>query len=162
MSYDASGMVNIPLSESWALRLVGFAAKDGGFIDNVYGVTPRFGQKDNEEVVESNFNDVKHSGGRIAARWFINDNWTMTAGITYQKTDSDGRNEHDPVHAGDLNVVRFKPGFEYDRQDWTQYALTFEGDMGFADFVSATSYFTRDWTYTQDTSVGYASYFGTF
>ena len=29
MSYDVSGMVNIPLSESWALRLVGFSAKDG-------------------------------------------------------------------------------------------------------------------------------------
>jgi len=28
MSYDASGMVNIPLSESWALRLVGFSAKE--------------------------------------------------------------------------------------------------------------------------------------
>ena len=146
MSYDASGMVNIPLNESWALRMVGFVAKDGGFIDNVYGTTPRFGLVDNEDVVEKNFNDVKYSGGRIAARWFINDDWTMTASIIYQKTDSDGRNEHDPLHAGDLNVVRFKPEFEYDRQDWTQYALTFEGDLGFADFVSATSYFTRDWT----------------
>jgi outer membrane receptor protein involved in Fe transport len=162
MSYDASGMVNIPLNESWALRMVGFVAKDGGFIDNVYGTTPRFGLVDNADVVEKDYNDVKYSGGRIAARWFINDDWTMTASIIYQKTDSDGRNEHDPVYAGDLNVVRFKPDFEYDRQDWTQYALTFEGDMGFADFVSATSYFTRDWTYTQDTSVGYAAYFGTF
>jgi hypothetical protein len=92
----------------------------------------------------------------------MNDDWTMTAGIIYQKTKSDGRSEHDPVHAGDLNLVRFKPEFEFDHQDWTQYALTFEGDLGFADFVSATAYFTRDWTYTQDTSVGYMAYFGTF
>ncbi len=162
MSYDASGMVNIPLSESWALRLVGFSAKDGGFIDNVLGTTPRFELFENDGTEEKNFNDVKYSGGRIAARWFINDDWTMTAGIIYQKTKSDGRNEHDPAYAGDLNVVRFRPDQEFDRQDWTQYALTFEGDLGFADFVSATSYFTRDWTYTQDTSVGYASYFGTF
>jgi iron complex outermembrane receptor protein len=162
MGYDVSGMVNIPLSESWALRLVGFTAKDGGFIDIVEGTTPRFGLKTNEDAVQKNFNDVKYTGGRIATRWFINDDWTMTAGIIYQKTDSDGRNEHDPVYAGDLNLVRFKPGFETDRQDWTQYSLTFEGDLGFADFVSATSYFTRDWTYTQDTSVGYAAYFGTF
>jgi outer membrane receptor protein involved in Fe transport len=162
MSYDVSGMVNIPLSESWALRLVGFSAKDGGFIDIVEGTTPRFDLFTNDDAVQNNFNDVKYSGGRIAARWFINDDWTMTAGIIYQKTKSDGRNEHDPVHAGDLNLVRFKPQFETDNQDWTQYSLTFEGDLGFADFVSATSYFTRDWTYTQDTSVGYASYFGTF
>jgi len=162
MSYDASGMVNIPLSESWALRLVGFSAKDGGFIDIVEGTTPRFGLKTNEDAVQKDFNDVKYTGGRIAARWFINDDWTMTAGIIYQKTDSSGRNEHDPVYAGELNLVRFNPDFETDRQDWTQYALTFEGDLGFADFVSATSYFTRDWNYTQDTSTGYAAYFGTF
>jgi iron complex outermembrane receptor protein len=162
MSYDASGMINIPLSESWALRLVGFSAKDGGFIDNVLGTTPRFELFENDGTEEKNFNDVKYTGGRIAARWFINDDWTMTAGIIYQKTNSDGRSEHDPAYAGDLNVVRFFPDKEFDRQDWTQYALTFEGDLGFADFVSATSYFTRDWTYTQDTSVGYAGYFGTF
>jgi iron complex outermembrane receptor protein len=162
MSYDVSGMVNIPLSESWALRLVGFSAEDGGFIDIVEGTTPRFGLVTNDGAAQKNFNDVKTTGGRIAARWFINDDWTMTASIIHQDTKSDGRSEHDPVYAGELNLVRFKPEFEFDDQDWTQYALTFEGDLGFADFVSATSYFTRDWTYTQDTSVGYASYFGTF
>ncbi len=162
MSYDVSGMVNIPLGESWALRLVGFTAKDGGFIDIVEGTSVPHEVYTNEDVVQKNFNDVKYTGGRISARWFINDDWTMTAGIVYQKTDSDGRAEHDPVYAGDLNLVRFRPDFEYDDQDWTQYALTFEGDLGFADFVSATSYFTRDWEYTQDTSVGYAAYFGTF
>jgi iron complex outermembrane receptor protein len=161
MSYDVSGMVNIPLSESWALRVVGFSAKDGGFIDNVLGTTPRFELFENDDKLEKNFNDVKYTGGRISARWFINDDWTMTAGIVYQKTDSDGRSEHDPVYAGDLNVVRFNPDFEWDKQDWTQYSLTFEGDIGFADFVSATSYFTRDWTYTQDQSTGYAAYFST-
>ena len=161
-SYDVSGMVNIPMGDSWALRLVGFTATDGGFIDVVRGTTPRFDLFTNDDAVQENFNEVKTTGGRIAARWFINDNWNMTASIIHQRTKADGRAEHDPVHAGDLNVVRFRPDKEFDDQDWTQYALTFEGDLGFADFVSATSYFTRDWTYTQDTSVGYASYFGTF
>jgi len=162
LSYDVTGMVNIPLSDSWAVRLVGFTAKEGGFIDIVQGTTPRFELFTNDDAVQKNYNDVKYTGGRIAARWFINDDWVMTAGVVYQKTDANGRSEHDPVYAGDLNVVRFLPEYEYDDQDWTQYSLTFEGDLGFADFVSATSYFTRDWTYTQDTSVGYASYFGTF
>jgi outer membrane receptor protein involved in Fe transport len=161
-SYDASAMLNIPVSDSIAVRLVGFSARDGGFIDNVNGTTPRFELYSNDGTERSDINEVNYYGGRASARWFINDKWTMTAGIVHQNTESDARNEHDPAYAGDLNVVRFKPEFEYDKQDWTQYALTFEGDLGFADFVSATSYFTRDWTYTQDTSVGYASYFGTF
>jgi len=161
-SWDVSAMANIPLSDSVAIRLVGFSARDGGFIDNVLGTTPRFGLYTNEDVVKKNINEVDYTGGRITAKWFINDDWSVTAGIVYQKTESTGRNEHDPTYAGDLNVVRFKPDQEFDDQDWTQYALTFEGDMGFADFVSATSYFERDWTYNQDTSVGYAAYFGTF
>jgi iron complex outermembrane receptor protein len=161
-SYDVSGMVNLPLGDSWALRLVGFTAMDGGFIDIVEGTTPRFDLYENTGAAQKDFNDFETSGGRISAKWFINDDWSMTAGIVHQRSRSDGRPEHDPVHAGELNLVRFYPDKEFDDQDWTQYALTFEGDLGFAEFVSATSYFERDWTYTQDTSVGYASYFGTF
>jgi outer membrane receptor protein involved in Fe transport len=159
-SYDVSGMVNIPLGDSWALRLVGFTALEGGFIDIVEGTTPKYELFTNEGAAQKDFNEVRTSGGRIAARWFINEDWTMTAGIIHQRSKADGRSEHDPAYAGELNLVRFKPQFEYDDQDWTQYALTFEGDLGFADFVSATSYFEREWVYTQDTSVGYlAAYF---
>ncbi len=162
MSYDVSAMLNLPVSDTFAVRLVGFSARDGGFIDNVLGTSVPNEIFTNEDAVQDDYNQVDYTGGRISARWFINDDWTMTAGIIYQKTDSDGRPEHDPAYAGDLNVVRFNPQFEYDKQDWTQYAVTFEGDLGFADFVSATSYFTRDWEYTQDISVGYAAYFGSF
>ena len=43
-SYDISGYVNIPLAEDkFALRLVGFSAEDGGYIDNVPGVSPQLG-----------------------------------------------------------------------------------------------------------------------
>jgi outer membrane receptor protein involved in Fe transport len=161
-SYDVSAMVNLPISDTFALRLVGFSAKDGGFIDNVLGDTPAYGLYTNEDVVEDDFNETTYIGGRISARWFISDDWTATAGIVYQNTESEGKYQHDPDYAGDLNVVRFRPDKEWSHQDWSQYSLTIEGDLGFADFVSATSYFERDWDYRQDTSVGYTSYFGQF
>lgn len=166
-SYDVSAMVNIPINESFAIRLVGFSAEDGGFIDNVRGRTVRppgrtdRGQFVNTDSLASNFNDVEHSGGRISARWFVNDDWTVTAGVIHQDTLSKGRPERDPTLNRDLAISRFRIDQEQDDLDWQQYALTFEGDLGFADFVSATSYFTRDWTYTQDTQT-YAAYFGTF
>ncbi len=162
-SYDVSAMLNQPVSDTFAIRLVGFTARDGGFIDNVFGKHPRFGDdsiSDNAAVVQDDFNEVRHSGGRITGRWFVGDDWTVTAGYIYQKTESDGRPEMDQT-LGDLKVVRFRPDKEYDNQDWSQFALTIEGDLGFADFVSATSYFERDWEYTQDTTA-YAAYFGTF
>ena len=65
---------------------VGFVAEDGGFIDIVKGTTPRFELFENDDVVQEDFNEVKHTGGRIAARWFINDDWTMTAGILAANT----------------------------------------------------------------------------
>jgi len=162
MSYDASGMVNIPLSETLALRLVGFSAEEGGYIDNINGDTPRFGVFNNAGKEEDDFNDFEIKGGRVAARWFASDAWTFTGSVVYQDSRSDARPEQDPTLGRELAVVRFYPDKEYDDQDWSQYSLTVEGDLGFADFVSATSYFERDWTYAQDTSVGYASYFGTF
>ena len=79
MSYDVSAMANFPIGDSFAIRLVGFTAEDGGFIDNVFGTTPRFELFDNAGKEESNFNDVRHSGGRLAAKWFLNDDWSITA-----------------------------------------------------------------------------------
>ncbi|MDX1556785.1 MAG: TonB-dependent receptor plug domain-containing protein, partial [Xanthomonadales bacterium] len=160
-SYDASAMVNIPVNDTFAIRLVGFSAEDGGFIDNINGDSVPNGVFNNAGAEAENFNDVEYYGGRIAARWFANDDWTITANVVHQDTRSDGRPERDPTQAQDLSISRFRIDREYDDQDWTQYGLTIEGDLGFADFVSATSYFTRDWTYTQDTQP-YAAYFGTF
>ncbi len=167
MSHDISAMVNIPLSDNFAIRLVGFNAEDGGFIDNINGNTVRPpwrsdpGLYNNAGSERSNFNDVEHWGGRIAAKWFVNDDWSVTGSVIHQDTLSHGRPERDPTLGRDLAVVRFKIDKEKDDTEWTQYALTVEGNLGFADFVSATSYFSRDWTYTQDTQT-YASYFGTF
>ncbi len=161
MSYDASAMVNIPVSDTFAIRVVGFSAEDGGFIDNVNGDSLPYGVWNNAGTEAENFNDVEYYGGRIAARWFPNDNWIISAGVVYQDTRSDGRPEQDPSLGRELAISRFRIDKEFDDTNWTQYSLTFEGDLGFADFVSATSYFTRDWTYTQDTQT-YAAYFGTF
>jgi outer membrane receptor protein involved in Fe transport len=159
--YDISAMANIPLGDSFALRLVGFTAEDGGFIDNVNGDSVPYGVFNNAGQERENFNSVEYKGGRIAGRWLINDDWMATASVIYQDTRSNGRPEQDPTVGRDLAVARFKPDNEFDDQDWSQYALTIEGDLGFADFVSATSYFTRDWVYQQDTQT-YAAYFGTF
>jgi len=181
-SYDVSGMVNIPLAENkFAVRLVGFVAQDGGFIDNVLGTAPfggvdtstgplffegpngeaatlLSGTTDNANAVKDDVNRVEYSGARIAAKWFINEKWDITAGYVFQNTDAKGWNNYDPT-VGDLKMVRF---FDETREDeWGQIALTINGDLGFADFVSSTAYFSRDAQYTLD-ATSYTSYFGLF
>jgi outer membrane receptor protein involved in Fe transport len=161
MSHDLNGMVNIPLGDNLAIRLVGFTAEDGGFIDIVNGNTPRFGLVNNAGSEQSNYNETEYSGGRVAARWLINDDWAMTAGVVYQSTRVSGKPERDQTLPQDLSVVRFLPNRIFNESEWKQYALTVEGDLGFADFVSASAYFNRDWSYAQDNSTGYTAYFGT-
>lgn len=155
MSYDLNGMLNLPLIEDkFAIRLVGFTATDGGFIDNVLGTTPVVGGRDNSDVVEEDINETDFIGGRVSAKWFINDNWSATAGYIYQKTETGSYSDHDPT-IGDLKTVRF---YEEHRDDeWSQLSLTLDGRIGNVDIVSNTSYFDREMEYLIDRTI-YSSY----
>lgn len=155
-SHEISGMLNLPLIEDkFAIRLVGFSATDGGFIDNVLGVSPMRGTKDNSNVVGEDINEVDHTGGRIAAKWFVNDDWSLSASTIFQKTEASARNDFDPL-IGDLQTVKF---FRDTRNDeWFQAALTLEGKLGELDFISITSYFDRDIDYIFDRTT-YSAYF---
>jgi len=155
ISYDVNGMLNLPLIEDkFAIRLVGFSATDGGFVDNVLGVSPVVGGIDNSAVVEDDINDSDFVGGRISAKWFINEDWSATAGYIYQKTETGSYSDHDPT-IGDLQVVRFYD--EHRDDEWSQASLTLEGRIGNIDVISNTSYFDRDVEYLIDRTI-YSSY----
>ena len=155
-SHEFSGVLNMPLiDDKFAIRLVGFSARDGGFIDNVLGVSPMQGTRDNSDVVADDINSVDHVGGRVSAKWFLNDNWSVTAATIFQRSEADGRNDYDPT-VGDLQTVKF---FKDTRDDeWYQGALTIDGRIGNVDLVSITSYFERDIDYVFDRTT-YSAYF---
>ena len=46
-SWEVSGMVNVPISDNFAIRAVGFTATDGGYVDVVDGNSARFGLNNN-------------------------------------------------------------------------------------------------------------------
>jgi outer membrane receptor protein involved in Fe transport len=156
-SYDLAAMVNVPLVEGkFAVRLVGFTAEDGGYIDNVAGVSPMLGSRSNADVVGDDINDTEFKGGRVSARWTPDDKWAVTAAFVTQETNAKGRNDYDPL-VGDLKTVKF---FNETRDDkWWQAALTIERTVGDdMRFLSATSYFDRKIDYLIDRTE-YAAYF---
>jgi iron complex outermembrane receptor protein len=161
--YDVDATVNLPLSDTVAIRLSGFSARDAGYIDNVLGNTVvddvfgsgLGGQKTNSALVGEDINEVNWSGGRAAIRWMPNDEWSVTATTNFQNLEADGFNDFDP-DVGDLEVIKFANEFRTD--DWMQTSLVIEGDLGFAQLVSATSYYDRDFLYQHDTQ-SYAAYF---
>ncbi|HNP37308.1 MAG TPA: TonB-dependent receptor [Woeseiaceae bacterium] len=153
-SYDLNGHLNIPIADDkLALRAVAFVSRDGGYVDNVVGENlahqaGAYGSPlDNSAIAKDDQNVYEMSGGRLAALWNISENWSADINYILQNSTADGTWESDPF-LGDFKITRFFE--EYRDDDWWQAAATFKGDLGFAEFVSTTSYFERDSSYEWD------------
>jgi iron complex outermembrane recepter protein len=143
------GYLNFPLNDRIALRVVGFYQKEGGYIDNLPG-SRTFTLDDNDPttsltvnnsaLVENNYNDVETYGGRAALKIDLDDNWTLTPQILYQRQRSHGGFLFDP-RKGDLKVTDYLPSTNLDR--WYQAALTIEGKLSNWDVVYSGGYFGR-------------------
>lgn len=157
--YTLEGMINIPMGDSVALRLVGWYDDAPGYIDNVPGEIT-FGTSgqtiNNNHLVEDDFNDTETTGGRALLRVDLNEDWVITPGITAQKMDSNGAFDHDPDDYGDLETTKFYDTF-YD-EEWYQASLTVEGRIGNLDVVYAGAYLDRDRESQYDYS-WYAEYY---
>ena len=163
------GMMNAPISDMAALRMVGWYQRNAGYIDNVPGTrsflpTPGGITVNNDALVEKNFNDAKVYGGRAALKVDLDENWTVTPTVLYQKQTSQGVFSQDP-RVGDLQVQRFYPDYRRDR--FVQAALTIEGKVGNFDVTYAGAYLDRkafqanDYTdYSEAYDALYADYGG--
>ena len=85
--YELSGVLNLPVGENTAIRLVGFSARDAGFIDNVLGESLG-GTFDNADVVDKDVNAVEYVGGRAAVRWLAGENWTVDVSVVHQQMEA--------------------------------------------------------------------------
>ena len=93
-----------------------------GCID-LSGVT--FLQADNSALVEKDFNETTYTGGRIGARWDVNDMLRLDFSHTQQDLEADGVFFADPA-LGDLKVERFSPDSiddSFGNTAWTATAL---------------------------------------
>jgi outer membrane receptor protein involved in Fe transport len=171
-SHSVTGVLNLPLVEDvFAIRIAAQTAEDGGFIDNVLGHTPdgwwayyhfpddpvrsTWGTLDNSDVVEENWNSIEYTAARISARWDINDDWAATFAYNYSENESHASMDFNPF-VGDLQTIAFARNWR--RDEWDLYSLTIEGDLGFAQFVSATSFFDRTYDYEIDGTIYHKYY----
>lgn len=157
MGGKLEGMINAPLSDRAAVRLVGWYQKDAGYIDNVPGTRSFLGAPildqngdligndpgitvNNAAFVKKNFNDAEVYGGRAALKVDLDDNWTVTPTVLYQKQKNNGTYAQDP-RVGDLQTQRFYPDKRTDK--FVQAALTIEGKIGNFDVTYAGAYLDR-------------------
>jgi iron complex outermembrane receptor protein len=146
------GFVNAPLSDTIAVRLVGYYEHDAGYIDNVPGTRSFLPQPggitiDNKDFVKKDYNDVDKFGGRAALKIDLDDNWTATATAFGQDQKNHGFFAQDPK-VGDLKVQHF--GKEYYHDRFGQGALTIEGKISNWDLTYAGAYMKRKITSSSD------------
>jgi len=167
MGYLAEGMVNLPINDRSAVRLVGWHRHDAGYIDNVYRErtfpTSQI-TANNAGFVDDNYNDADTTGARAALRLDLTDNWTITPQLMAQKQEANGSWAYDTT-VGKMKLAHGYPETSDDR--WTQAALTVEGKVANLDLIYAGSYLKRDvdtesdysdYSYWYDTLYGYGSY----
>lgn len=160
--YTFEGFVNVPLSDTTALRLVAWNRRDGGWIDNARGTRTFPGVAsteadditlDNADVAENNYNTVDTIGARAALLIDLDEDWTITPQLQYQKQQGEGSWGEDlSDFGGDQQVTHFKEEFTDD--EWVQAALTVEGKISNFDVVYAGAYLDRD----VDGSFDYSDY----
>ena len=167
VGHVVEGMVNLPIDQRSALRLVGWQKHEAGYVDNVRGTVtfPTSGiVADNERFAEDDYNDADTVGARAALRIDLNDNWTISPTIMGQHQEAHGSTGYDPS-VGEFKVKHGYPESSDDK--WYQAALTVQGRIGNFDLTYTYAHLKRDvdseadytdYGFWYDTLAGYGAY----
>ncbi|MBS0515274.1 MAG: TonB-dependent receptor [Proteobacteria bacterium] len=124
--------VNVPVTNSLAIRVSAFKRDDPGYIDD-----PLQGRKD--------VNETKVDGERLSALWKINDRFTLHASVLAQNNTADGtakvdmqKNSYTPVF-GSYEHARL-PGTDWSQWQIRFYTLQLDGDLGWTNFHAISTY----------------------
>ncbi|MFL2501838.1 MAG: TonB-dependent receptor [Luminiphilus sp.] len=164
-SNKVEAMINIPLSDRAAIRFVGFADKQGGWIDNVPGTFTPSGEvidrnnsagfgpffrdfplttiqsTSNADLARDNWNEAKYNGYRLGLRYDFTDNWSGIVQHMSQEIDVQGSFLIDPS-LGDESSQKFVPEHNVDDFDITTWTL--EGRIANLDVVYTGGYIDRE------------------
>jgi iron complex outermembrane recepter protein len=159
LGYAVTGVVNVPVSDRFALRATGFYRHDDGFIDSI-GDNPIPSLTDpNVDVVagtrvEDNINSAASYGGRVTALFQPSDRFSLNLMVLMQNLNSDSSNivDADPVTLKPLHSdpVRSRYQLDYTDIEYRIYSATLNWDFGGASLESVTSYSTFNEDFQDD------------
>ena len=166
-SSNADAFINVPLSDSLAVRAVVYNDNQGGWIDNIPG---RFNTNEadlinvinrnqisgsaailpganiqpssNAAVVEDNWNDASYKGARLGLSWDINENWHLLVQHTDQELETEGAFEFSPVTGSTSSSQIYTPDRNSDSFGLTTW--TVDGRIGALDVIYTGGFLQRD------------------
>jgi iron complex outermembrane receptor protein len=144
LGYALRGSVNIPLSDTLAIRASGFTRRDAGYIENI-----TTGQRE--------INQADIHGGHFSALWRPSDAVSLKLGALVQTTDGNGSSVVDTNSVlqptlGDLQQTGIRGNGEYHSQIQL-YTAALKAKLGGVDFVSLSGYGINKWSALYDISV---------
>jgi outer membrane receptor protein involved in Fe transport len=161
MGYALTGVLNLPASETFAIRASGFYRSDEGYIDSI-GNNPIPALQDPTVTIESTrveeeLNGAETYGGRVSALLEPSEAFSLNLTAMFQDINSDNSNrfEADPetldaLYGGSV-VSRYHP--EWTDIEYRVYSATINWDMGPVTLQSVTSYGEFTETFQRDIAV---------
>ncbi|MBS0578095.1 MAG: TonB-dependent receptor [Proteobacteria bacterium] len=138
--YFAKSALNLPLSSTFAVRMVGTYEHIPGYIDRVTPGDYREPQP-NDPVAARAVNDVDLKGGRILATWKPSEALTISPSLIYSEVSAASNAQYY------TNQPSFTTAGYYDSPQKSRLTvgnLAVNYDFGFADLLSSTSVLSRD------------------
>lgn len=132
------GMLNIPLSDSLALRAVAYHTRYAGFIDALGENATR----------EQDVNEGERTGARVALRWDVSDRLTITPRVLYQELESDGYNRQEVYNLFANPYTTTRPAIQLgDREQYLLRGEQFRDETLIADVTANLAFNGVDMTY---------------
>ncbi len=151
-------MLNLPLGDVLALRIVGTDTYRSGWIDRIVispfppdGATRGNVLAGPVQSVASDVNTERLYGGRLSVLYRPNEDFSVIATAMYQNLEMGGYDLIDspPGLPHLAHYEAFNTPEPIDDQVHL-YSLNITGNLGFAELTSASSYWTRKFVQTQD------------
>ena len=174
LNYIVDGSTNVPLSDTAAIRILGYYAYEEGIFDLQVGPSTAPGVVVSEGTAgaiggdtsrfEEDVDDKTTYGGQLAFLWEPTNALSISSKVLAQKTEIDGfpladftydlANPPTPItlNAGDLVQERMFGLEESGEDEWYQISLTGSYEAEFGTFTSSTGYFSRETLEREDTS----------
>jgi len=167
---SANLMLNLPLGDVFAVRLVGSDTYRSGWIDRIVlnpfpgelGLTRGNVLAAPVQSIAKDVNTERLYSGRISVLYKPNEDWSVLATFLSQNLEMGGYDLIDGP-PGVPHLAHYEafntPEPITDRV--SVYSLAINGNLGFADLTSATSYWNRRATQTQDAAESISATLGT-
>jgi iron complex outermembrane receptor protein len=139
LSYEGGIAAGGPIIDgTLGARLTVWYRRDGGYIDQIDPITQALQQKN------ANFDETVLY--RLAAIWAPSEQWTVTPSIYFQDRYRNSVESYWPLYSnpGNNQFVSADPSPRSDPDRFYLPAVKIEGNLGFAKFISNTSYYHRE------------------